>query len=268
MTGISDRDRLADAFADIASRAGAAIMRVYATDFASRAKVDASPVTEADHAAEAIIAEALSRLLPGVPLVAEEAVAGGDEPNVGGGTFLLVDPLDGTREFIARNGEFTVNIALLDRFAPVCGVVYAPALDLVYLGGRAARRGLLAAGGAHDPTRMTAIRVRQPPAGDLIALASRSHRSPETDAWLAARGITKRVAAGSALKFGRLAEGAADVYPRLAPTMEWDTAAGDAVLRAAGGRVLTLEGNDLPYGQAARGFRNGHFVAWAGAAPF
>jgi 3'(2'),5'-bisphosphate nucleotidase len=203
-----------------------------------------------------------------VRLVAEEAIAGGDTPDISTGTFLLVDPLDGTREFIARNGEFTVNIALLDRFEPVCGVVYAPALDLVYLGGLMARRGPLSAGGTFDPARANAIRVRQPPADGLMALASRSHGSPETEAWLAARGIRKRLNAGSALKFGRLAEGAADVYPRFAPTMEWDSAAGDAVLRAAGGRVLTPEGGALPYGRAAQGFRNGHFVAWGGGAPF
>jgi 3'(2'),5'-bisphosphate nucleotidase len=266
MTDISDTNRLAEAFADLAARAGAAIMAIYATDFGARPKSDASPVTDADHAAEAIITEGLGRLLPGVPLVAEEAVAAGHAPDVSGGTFLLVDPLDGTREFVAKNGEFTVNIALLERFRPICGVVYAPALDVVYLGGRGARRAALAPGGRFARDDAAPITTRNVPADGLVALASRSHRSPETEAWLAERGIAGRVDAGSALKFGRLAEGAADVYPRLAPTMEWDTAAGEAVLRAAGGVVLGLDGRDMPYGRVAEGFRNGSFVAW-GRAP-
>jgi 3'(2'), 5'-bisphosphate nucleotidase len=265
MAGIPETDRLAEAFADIAASAGAAIMAVYATDFAARPKSDASPVTEADHAAEAIITRDLALLLPGVPLVAEEA--GGHVPDISGGTFLLVDPLDGTREFIARNGEFTVNIALLQACRPVCGVVYAPALGIAYLGGWRARRITLAPGGRFDPSAAIGIHARRPPDDGLVALASRSHRSVETEAWLAERGITQRVDAGSALKFGRLAEGAADVYPRLAPTMEWDTAAGEAVLRAAGGVVRGLDGADMPYGRVAEGFRNGHFIAWGAGRP-
>jgi 3'(2'), 5'-bisphosphate nucleotidase len=235
----------------LARTAGNAIMAIYATDFAARAKPDQSPVTDADEAAERIILEGLAQLAPEVPVVAEESAAAGRVPTHLGARFWLVDPLDGTREFLARNGEFTVNIALIERGAPTLGVVYAPAIDAMYCGD-----------GATAFHGETPIRVRAPAADGLVVLASRSHRTPETDAYL--RGLTMRrcIEAGSSLKFCLIAAGEADHYPRHGPTMEWDTAAGDAVLRAAGGTVTALDGAPLAYGKP--GFRNPSFIARGG----
>jgi 3'(2'), 5'-bisphosphate nucleotidase len=235
-------------------RAGDAVLAVYAQPFHVEAKGDGSPVTAADRAAEAILAPALGALLPGVPVVAEEAAADGDVPVVDpNGRFWLVDPLDGTREFVARNGEFTVNVALVDGGVPVLGVVLAPALDLLFVGlvGHGAWR---VANGRREP-----IATRPPTDGWVVAY-SRSHRDARTEAWLAGRPVAERRAAGSSLKFGLVAAGEADVYPRLGRTMEWDTAAGHAVLRAAGGCVLDLAGQPLRYGKP--GFENPDFVAW------
>jgi 3'(2'), 5'-bisphosphate nucleotidase len=242
---------LARGLCALAREAGGAIMTIYATDFAARAKPDQSPVTDADELAERIILAGLARLAPGIPVVAEESVAAGRAPRNLGERFWLVDPLDGTREFLARNGEFTVNIALIERGAPTLGVVYAPAIDELYCGdGQAAYRG------------EAPIRVRAPAIDGLVVLASRSHRTPETDAYLRTLNMKRCIEAGSSLKFCLLAAGEADLYPRHGPTMEWDTAAGDAVLRAAGGSVAMLDGAPLAYGKP--GFRNPSFIARGG----
>ena len=238
----------------LAEQAGAVILEHYHGGTTVALKADASPVTAADEAGEAVILAGLRELTPGVPIVAEEAVAKGEIPDVGQGPFWLVDPLDGTKEFISKNGEFTVNIGLIEGRQPILGVVLAPAKGLAWwgsMGQGACRR----EGGA-----VSQIRVRPRPAQAAVAVASRSHRDAETDAWLAVEGITDTVSAGSSLKFCLVAEGKADVYPRFGPTMEWDTAAGHAVLRAAGGRVLTTGGEPFLY--VKPGFRNPGFIAY------
>lgn len=248
---MSELDELALAFAELAAAAGAVIMAIYVTDFEVRRKADASPVSEADEAAEALLIPGVEKLLPGVPILAEEAVARAGLVDVGD-EFVLIDPLDGTKEFVSRNGEFTVNIALVRDGAPVAGCVYAPALERMYVGGATAT-----AGGRPMTTR--------PYPDALVAVASRSHRDGQTDAFLADLGVIETRSAGSSLKFCLVAEGSADVYPRFGPTMEWDTAAGDAVLRAAGGTVTNPDGTVFGYGKADSGFRNGPFIAWGGA---
>ncbi|MFO1270182.1 MAG: 3'(2'),5'-bisphosphate nucleotidase CysQ [Rubrivivax sp.] len=257
-----DAQRLHDpgllaAVAAIARRAGDLILDVYRTDFAVRGKGDASPVTEADERAEGLIVPALEALAPGVPVVAEEAVAAGRIPQVGD-WFWLVDPLDGTKEFISRNGEFTVNIALVHAGRPVLGVVLAPALGRLFAGvvGQGAS---VEEGGVRRP-----IRCRAVPAEGLTVVASRSHGDAAAlDAFLAGRRVAALANAGSSLKLCLVAAGEADLYPRLGRTMEWDIAAGHAVLAAAGGRVNTLAGAPLAYGKP--GFDNPHFVAEAAA---
>jgi len=243
-----------------AQRAGGAIMAVYATDFSVQAKADASPVTVADEAAEKIILADLAAIAPGVPVVAEEAVAAGKVPVVAD-RFFLVDPLDGTKEFISRRDEFTVNVALIENGEPVLGVVFAPARHELFWGdARAGKAGRIDADpDGTMPSLGNAISARPPPARGLTAVASRSHRTPETDAFLANYPITEFRSIGSSLKFCLVAAGEADIYPRLGTTMEWDTAAGHAVLTAAGGRVTGLEGEPFRYGKP--GFRNGNFVA-------
>ena len=245
---------LLDALLPIARQAGAAIMDIYATDFAVRGKADASPVTEADERAEALILPALASLTPDIPIVAEEAVAAGHIPTVGE-RFWLVDPLDGTKEFINRNGEFTVNIALIENGSPVLGVVFAPALDRLFAG--AAGLGAF----VEDKGVRRDIDCRTEPAEGLTVVASRSHGDADALAsFLAGRKVARQTNAGSSLKLCLVAAGEADVYPRLGRTMEWDIAAGDAVLRAAGGIVRTLDGPALRYGKAD--FANPHFAAW------
>lgn len=237
--------------------AGRAILDVYAGDAAVTLKADCSPVTEADQRAEDIILAHLFRAFPEIPVIAEESVAAGRVPEIGEGPFFLVDPLDGTREFIARNGDFTVNIALIRDGVPVLGFVYAPACGLAYAGaGNRAER--LSVTEDFRVTERRPAKVRPCPPTP-IALVSRSHNSPETLAWLDHEGVTERRVIGSSLKFGLLAEGVADLYPRLSRTMEWDTAAGDAVLRAAGGRVTDVAGQPLVYGKP--GFANPFFIA-------
>lgn len=234
--------------------AGEVVMEVYATDFAVHGKGDASPVTEADQRAEALILTGLAALLPDVPVVAEESVAAGVVPDVGE-RFWLVDPLDGTREFISRNGEFTVNIALVEAGRPVLGVVFAPALGRLF-------GGVLGEGAfVEDARGRQAIACRRPPDEGMTVVASRSHGDAAAlEAFLAGRKVDKLISAGSSLKLCLVATGEADVYPRLGRTMEWDIAAGHAVLSAAGGRIETVDGRALTYGKA--GFDNPHFVAW------
>lgn len=242
----------------LARRAGEVVLEVYAAGPAVRTKADASPVTEADERAEALIVEGLAALAPEVPIVAEEAACAGRVPDAGE-RFWLVDPLDGTREFVQRNGEFTVNIALVEHGRPVLGVVLVPVTGVLYAGAR----GL----GAHreDAAGARAIACRLPPPEGLTVLASRSHGDEAAlAAFLQGRRVAAVTHAGSSLKFGLLAEGAADLYPRWGRTMEWDTAAGHAVLAAAGGEVLDLAGVPLRYGKP--GFENPHFVARGAAA--
>lgn len=256
-----DSDAIAVILADIALEAGPAVMEVYACAAQSRAKADGSPVTLADHRAEAIIVERLAALAPDIAVVAEEAAAAGATPIVGR-RFFLVDPLDGTREFIARNGEFTINIGLVEDGRPIAGAVYAPAVEKIWFGGRRAFMARAETGARlAAPEDWRGLKTRPAPER-LTALASRSHCDPDTESFLARLGVAERVSAGSSIKFCVVAEGQADVYPRFAPTMEWDTAAGDAVLRAAGGAVLQLDGAPLVYGKAAQAFRNGGFVCW------
>jgi 3'(2'), 5'-bisphosphate nucleotidase len=244
---------LLDELAQIARRAGAAILEVYRSDFQARAKDDASPVTEADERAEAIIVAALRELTPEIPVVAEEAVAAGRLPVVGD-EFWLVDPLDGTKEFIGRNGEFTVNIALVQHGVPVVGVVHAPALDRLFAG---------AAGGpawTEHAGRREPLRVRTAPGEGLTVVGSRSHGDAAAlEGFLAGRCVARMRPAGSSLKFCLVAAGEADLYPRLGRTMEWDIAAGHAVVAAAGGHVECLDGAPMRYGKP--GFENPHFVA-------
>jgi 3'(2'), 5'-bisphosphate nucleotidase len=239
------------------------VMTVYATDFAVERKADNSPVSEADRKAEAAILARLSAAMPGPPIIAEEAVSEGKVPSVGE-SFMLVDPLDGTKEFINRNGEFTVNIAVVEDGIPVCGVVLAPAIGLAYAGSpEGAWKGRTDADfGAVEDWQTIATRPADPAP---VAVASRSHLTPATEAALAQAGAVERRSIGSSLKFCLVAEAAADFYPRLGPTMEWDTAAGDAVLRAAGGIVVTLDGAPLRYGKTGvagmREFENPFFLA-------
>ncbi len=249
---------LLPAIVAVAHEAGAAIMKVYATDFDVARKADDSPVTEADIAAEALITPVLSRLTPDYPIVAEEAASQGTLPEVGDAPFWLVDPLDGTKEFLNRNDEFTVNIALVVDRQPVLGVIYAPALDDTYTGIVGVGATLSRAGGDAKP-----INIRDVPSDGVTVLASRRHGDPETlSAFLDGRPLAGLKNAGSSLKFCLLAAGEADVYPRFGPTMEWDTAAGHAILSAAGGRVTTEDGDPLLY--AKDPLRNPHFIAWGG----
>ena len=230
-------------------------------------KADASPVTAADQEAEAILLAALERSAPGIPVVAEEQVAAGRVPAVSD-TFFLVDPLDGTREFIERRPEFTINIGLVRDRRPVLGVVYAPASQRFYLGlgpGQAfqARIDPADAEVGIDDCGLSPISTREPDPSRLVVLDSRSHRSAETEALLARYDVAKTTHIGSSLKFCLIAAGEGDLYPRLGPTCEWDTAAAHAVLAAAGGSVTTLDGAPLVYGKAAARFLNPHFIAWA-----
>ena len=254
-------DDVAASLAEIAIAAGPAVMEVYASGGAVSSKSDGSPVTLADERAEAIICGCLAHVLPGTPVVAEEMTAHGRKIAVAD-RFLLVDPLDGTKEFISRNGEFTINVALIESGRPIAGAVYAPVLNKLWFGGaRAFLCDVPVGEGLPDPSAWRRIKARAAPEG-LVALASRSHIDVETEAFLARLPVAERRAAGSSLKFCLVAEGLADVYPRFGPTMEWDTAAGDAVLRAAGGAVLDPSGLPLVYGKASAGLRNGSFVAW------
>lgn len=219
-------------------------------------KVDGSPVTAADQEADALIVRQLMQIMPNVPVVSEESYAMGTRVDRRGDHWL-VDPLDGTKEFIKRNGHFTVNIAFIHQSRPILGIVAAPALDVLYAGleGKGAWT-------AQGKGNLQPIRVRQPPVGGLTAVVSRSHNEgKELDRFLEKFKIADRVSAGSSLKFGLVAVGEADIYPRLGRTMEWDTAAGDAVLRAAGGHVEKItDGTALQYGKPD--LANPYFVAW------
>jgi 3'(2'), 5'-bisphosphate nucleotidase len=246
---------LLEAVEALAREAGEAIMGYYRNNVAIDRKDDYSPVTDADRDADAIIAAGLRKLTPEIPVVTEEEVAEGLAPTRVGKRFWLVDPLDGTREFINDRDEFTVNIALIEDGAPVLGVVGVPARGILYAADAPGHASMCDDGGAHRP-----IAARVPPAEGIAVAASRSHANKdELAAYLKDKTVTDFLAAGSSLKFCLIAEGKADLYPRLGPTMEWDTAAAHAVLAAAGGHVRTLDGKELAYGKPD--FRNPHFAA-------
>jgi 3'(2'), 5'-bisphosphate nucleotidase len=251
---------LLEALVLAALEAGRVECEIYAGAIAVQHKEDNSPVTAADHAAEAIILARLAQAAPHIPIVAEEEVAAGRVPKVDA-EFFLVDPLDGTKEFIAKRGDFTVNIALIRQRQPVLGVVYAPAKQQLYIGDAVAKQAFY----ADQPPDINIkaarkkIQVRGKPTAGLTAVASRSHSTPETESYLQRFAVAERVSVGSSLKFCLVAAGNADIYPRLGTTMEWDTAAGHAVLLAAGGQVTTLDGAALQY--AKPDFRNPHFIA-------
>ena len=246
---------LREAVIAIAREAAAAILAVYENTFEVESKTDSSPLTAADLAAHRIIVEGLERLTPDVPVLSEESAGVPWDTRRHWATYWLVDPLDGTREFVKRNGEFSVNIALVYQGAPTFGVVLAPVTGLVWhamRGEQAYRRQ-----GVHD----TVLRTRVPAHAPLRVAASRSHRSARTQALLDRMGDIETVAQGSSLKFCRIAEGDLDVYPRLGPTSEWDTAAGQCVLHAAGGAVLsTATGKPFRYNRR-ESLLNGDFMA-------
>ncbi len=254
-------------FEELALAAGREIMRHYEAGFTVEEKADSSPVTAADREAERVILSGLRGALGAIPCVSEEEASGGVLP-VCGDEFLLVDPLDGTREFISRRPDFTVNIALIRNGVPAAGVVYAPARGLLYSGGAGAAFEMETSDGASVKNRrqIAARPVCTPP----VIVASRSHSTPQTEAFIARYPGAEAVSIGSSLKFCMIARGDADLYPRFGRTMQWDTAAGDAVLRAAGGRALTLEGTPLVYGPAGgeglEAFTSPFFVAEGRAA--
>lgn len=266
-----DYNRLASALLPAVLAAGAIEMRHYRAGVTVETKADESPVTIADREAEAALIAAITAAAPDIPIVAEEAVAAGHLPALGD-EFFLVDPLDGTREFIAARDEFTVNVGLVRCGAPVFGIVYAPACEELYitLAPDVAAMSKVAPREGHvslDDIGLQAIRARPPDPSALVALVSRSHATPETEDFLARFAVASRTSAGSSLKFCVIARGAADIYPRLGPTMAWDIAAGHAVLSAAGGSVTTLDGEPLRYGASGDSLRNPHFVAWGAPEP-
>jgi 3'(2'), 5'-bisphosphate nucleotidase len=236
----------------IAQAAGKVVMRHYEAGCEARVKSDHSPVTDADEEAEKLILAELAQAFPGVPVVAEEEAAAGRVSQVGS-RFFLVDPVDGTKEFLKRGGEFTVNIGEIIDGAPVSGVVLAPAIGRLFVGGIQE--------GAFELSndRLRTIAARAPAADGLVAVSSRSHPDAKSDELLKTLPIKGHTNAGSSLKFCLVAAGEADIYPRAGQTMEWDTAAGHAVLAAAGGKVTNWDGT--PFRYAKPGFRNGPFIA-------
>jgi 3'(2'), 5'-bisphosphate nucleotidase len=243
-----------DAVRGLAKQAGAEIMKIYNSGFTVETKADNSPVTEADRISEKLIIEGIRKeITDAFPIIAEEAVATGDIPEIGNQPFWLVDALDGTKQFIQHQPEFTVNIALIDAGQPVLGVVHVPVENSTYWGssyGAFAESG----GGAPRP-----IACRPVPKKGVVVAVSKSHRTPETDSYLATLNIGREIDAGSSLKFCLVATGRADIYPRFGRTMEWDTAAGHSVLRFAGGSVTEVDGGDFNYGK--EGFENSNFIA-------
>jgi 3'(2'), 5'-bisphosphate nucleotidase len=252
---------LIEPLTDLVIRAGAAILAVNRSAMKVDGKKDGSPVTEADLAADRIIGEGLARLAPAIPALSEERVQLAKLPYKD--SFFLIDPLDGTKEFVAGRNEFTVNLALVTRGTPLLGIVGAPALGVVWRGivGRGAER--LTVGDGAAP-RVEPIRTRLcPPRGKPWTVAvSRSHGDARTEAFIAARSGAVRAELGSAVKFGRVAEGAVDIYPRLSPTSEWDVAAGHAVVTAAGGKMTDSHGRALHFGMGREDFLVPEFIAW------
>jgi len=238
---------LIEPLTDLVIRAGAAILAVNRSAMKVDGKSDGSPVTEADLAADRVIAEGLARLVPQLPSLSEERVQLARLPYKG--SFFLIDPLDGTKEFVAGRNEFTVNLALVTDGTPLLGIVGAPALGLIW-------RGIVG--------RVEPIHTRPcPPRGAPWTVAvSRSHGDQRTEAFIAARPGAVRAVLGSAVKFGRVAEGGVDIYPRLSPTCEWDVAAGHAVITAAGGKITDSKGAALHFGSGAKDFIVPEFIAW------
>ena len=244
----------------LALEAGAAILTVYdSEDFEVRSKSDASPVTEADELADALIADGLRRAFPDIPVVTEEQA---DSHGIEAPVFFLVDPLDGTKEFVQRRGDFTVNIALIENGVPTRGVVYAPAQGRLFYTDAEGRSQEEAAPHGATASALTPLSVSTPDPAGLVVVASKSHRDQATDEYIARYPVSDFRSAGSSLKFCLVAAGEADLYPRLGRTMEWDTAAGQAVLLGAGGRVVRFDDHrPLVYGKG--GFENPFFIACA-----
>ena len=252
---------LIEPLTELVVRAGAAILAVNRGAMRVDGKADGSPVTEADLAADRIIGEGLAALVPDIPAISEERVDLAKPPY--DGSFFLIDPLDGTKEFVAGRAEFTVNIALVSDGTPLLGIIGAPALGLIWRGlvGQGAERLTISDGGS---TRAEPIRTRPlpPPGAPWLVAVSRSHGDTRTEAFIDARPGAVRQKLGSAVKFGRIAEGAADIYPRFAPTCEWDIAAGHAIVTAAGGRVTDTQGAELQFGRGRPDFIVPEFIAW------
>lgn len=250
---------LLEPLTDLVIRAGAAILAINRAAMKVDGKLDGSPVTEADLAADRILAEGLAWLVPEVPALSEERAQSPEPRDTE--SFFLIDPLDGTKEFVAGRDEFTVNLALVSNGAPLMGIIGAPALGLVWRGlvGRGAERL-----STSEPSRSQPIRTRSlpRPGEPWVVAVSRSHADSRTEAFIAARPGVIRNTLGSALKFGRVAEGQADIYPRLAPTSEWDVAAGHALVTAAGGRITDAHGAPVRFGSARTGFIVPEFIAW------
>ena len=245
-------EELVQQLLDLSIESGDAILEIYHTDFEVRTKDDTSPVTEADEKAEAIILAGLDKLAPGIPAIGEEAYTAGVRPDISGGVFWLVDALDGTKEFVNKRKEFTVNIALIEDGAPVFGVVHAPALSRTFWGGS------FGAYCQEADSEKKSIEARLPADDGVVVVASRSHRAGEED-FLKDYIVKNVINSGSSLKICLIAAGEADLYPRLGPTSEWDIAAGHAVLAAAGGSITQIDGTPFIYGK--KDILNPHFVA-------
>lgn len=258
---------LAEALLPAVLAAGAETMRYFRSGVETETKSDGSPVTLADRAAEEILLAALDRAAPGIPVIAEEAMSEGKQPDIAG-SFFLVDPLDGTREFINQRNEFTINIGLITDGVPRFGIIFAPALSKLYL--TLANDHAIASPLDPDAESCTLadldakrLRTRESSSGaGMTIVASRSHGSEALEKWLADVDVADRANIGSSLKFCLIAAGEADVYPRFGPTKEWDTAAGHAIATAAGGVVTTPDGSPLPYGKIDADFLNPSFIVW------
>lgn len=246
----------------VARIAGAAILQVYGeSDFGIEYKADASPLTRADLAANDVIVDGLSQLPQQLPILSEESVASFTGPDING-RYWLVDPLDGTKEFIKRNGEFSVNIALIEQGRPLLGVVYAPALDTMWLGSEGSGAFRVRGEGARQSIKVST----HVPGTPWRVFGSRSHLGPRTQAWMQALGEYELIRMGSSIKLCLVAEGTADLYPRLGPTSLWDTAAAHAVINAAGGRLLTPDGAELSYADTTQTL-NPWFIVYGGSSP-
>ena len=263
-----DRDTAAalmQPLTELVIRAGAAILAVNRLVMRVDGKPDGSPVTEADLAADRIIAEGLARLVPAIPAISEERTHLAKSPTAGGflGSFFLIDPLDGTKEYISGRDEFTVNLALVTHGTPLLGIIGAPALGLIWRGlvGQGAQR-LTISGSAAEAAKAIHTRRLPQPGHGWVAAVSRSHGDARTEAFIEQRPGATRMALGSAVKFGRVAEGCVDIYPRLAPTSEWDIAAGHAIVTAAGGKITDGQGAELRFGAGAKDFVVPEFIAW------
>ncbi|MBN9594715.1 MAG: 3'(2'),5'-bisphosphate nucleotidase CysQ [Afipia sp.] len=260
-----DRDaaaRLMEPLTDIVVQAGAAILAVTRSTMQVTGKSDGSPVTEADMAAHHIISEGLAKLVPEIPALSEERTDLAARPYKD--SFFLVDPLDGTKEFVAGRDEYTVNVALITHGQPLLGIIAAPALGVVWRGlvGKGSERLIVTKDGKARSGQPIHTRRHPGPGGAWIVAVSRSHGDERTEAFIADRPGAIRQALGSAVKFGRIAEGGADIYPRLSPTSEWDVAAGHAVVTAAGGKITDSKGADLCFGEAREDFLVPEFIAW------